>query len=119
MQVLKDFGLFNDAPEPALQTGEPVTWATFVNTLAKRKGALDVHEHFVSTYGEAAGKPLLQMLEGCGNDSCECHTVTRRRLKIISGVPVAASATTAIDAVAALLVDVLKYEVGLWQRCGV
>ena len=63
MRVLGQFGLFDDTQDELLKGAEAVTWATFVNGIAKRKGFLDAHEYFVKTYGEADGKQHLQKLE--------------------------------------------------------
>jgi hypothetical protein len=63
MQAMAKFGLFDDAPLEILKTGEPVTWATLVNSIAQGKGFLDTNDYFVKTFGEQQGKVYLQKLQ--------------------------------------------------------
>ncbi len=110
MSVLASFGLFSEAPSPLLATKEPQTWATFANALAAEKGFLDASDYFRATYGEEKGRECLRKLQRCILLCCLvfCYVPS---LKVISGVHVASGAATPIDALAALLVNVLKYEV--------
>ena len=82
MNVMAQFGLFDDQVLPELTSDEPLTWASFANSIAKvssqfeipltspmhsifqGKGFNDAHDYFIKTYGETEGKAYLQKLQG-------------------------------------------------------
>ena len=67
MQMMAKLGLFDEAPAAQLADGQQMTWATFVNSLAAKKGFLDVHAYMTETYGAEKGKEYLKKLQRLGS----------------------------------------------------
>ena len=97
MAMMASLGLFEEKPVDVLQTSDTVTWAEFTNQLARNKGSIDVHDFLVANYGEHDAKKFLSQLHS---------------MQVVSGTPVAKGYAAPIDALAQLLVNVLKYEAG-------
>ena len=97
MAMMASLGLFEEKPVDVLQSSDTITWAEFTNQLARSKGSIDVHDYLVAKYGEQDAKKFLSQLHS---------------MQIVSGTPVAKGYAAPIDALAQLLVTVLKYEGG-------